>query len=146
MAFNEQQLADFSRDGFIIARNLISSAFCDRIRAVVKQHLEWDCGSIVYEADLNYPGAPKSLDSEGGRTPRRLKQAMSRDVIFAEYVMLPEISERMRQLLGPEIAVPLAHHNCVMTKQPGFSSDTGWHQDIRYRSFPNSNLLSLWLA
>ncbi len=146
MAFNEQQLADFGRDGFIIARNLISSEFCDRIRAVVQQHLEWDCGSIEYEAELKYPGAPESLESEGGRTPRRLKQAMSRDVIFAEYVMSPEISERMRQLLGPEIAVPLAHHNCVMTKQPGFSSDTGWHQDIRYWSFPKPDLVSVWLA
>ncbi len=146
MAFNDEQLAAFGRDGYIIERELISPEFCDRIRAVVQQHLEWECGSIEYEAELNYPGAPKSLESEGGRTPRRLKQAMSRDVIFAEYVMSSEISERMRQLLGPEIAVPLAHHNCVMTKQPGYSSDTGWHQDIRYWSFEKPDLVSVWLA
>jgi phytanoyl-CoA hydroxylase len=31
--------------------------------------------------------------------------------------------------------MPLAHHNYIMTKQPQFSSDTGWHQDIRYWSY-----------
>jgi len=145
-SFTEQQLNDFDRDGFVVERDLIAPEFCDRIRAVVEQHLEWQSGSIEYEAELNYPGAPSSLDAEGGRTPRRLKQAMSRDLIFAEYVMSPEISARMRQLLGSEIAVPLAHHNCVMTKQPGYSSDTGWHQDIRYWSFEKPELVSVWLA
>lgn len=144
--FSEERVTAFQRDGFVIERNLVSAEFCNRIRAVVRQHLEWQCGSIEYEADLQYPGAPESRDVEGGGTPRRLKQAISRDPVFAEYVMLPELSRRMRQLLGPELAVPLAHHNCVMTKQPGFSSDTGWHQDIRYWSFESSELVSVWLA
>ncbi len=144
--FTPDQLADFNRDGFVIARNLISPEFCERIRDVVKQHLEWLSGPIEFEADLNYPGAPESRDAEGGRTPRRLKQAISRDIVFADYVMLPGLSTRMRQLLGSDIAVPLAHHNCVMTKQPGYSSDTGWHQDIRYWSFEKPDLVSVWLA
>ena len=42
--------------------------------------------------------------------------------------------------------MPLAHHNCVMTKQPKFSSDTGWHQDIRYWSFQKPELVNAWLA
>jgi phytanoyl-CoA hydroxylase len=33
-----------------------------------------------------------------------------------------------------------------MTKQPQFSSDTGWHQDIRYWSFERPELISVWLA
>lgn len=33
-----------------------------------------------------------------------------------------------------------------MTKQPRFSSDTGWHQDIRYWSFSRPELVSVWLA
>ena len=40
----------------------------------------------------------------------------------------------------------LAHHNCIMTKAPGFSSATGWHRDFRYWSFQTSNLVTLWLA
>jgi len=38
------------------------------------------------------------------------------------------------------------HHNCVMTKHPGFSSETLWHQDIRYWSFDRPELVSVWLA
>ena len=33
-----------------------------------------------------------------------------------------------------------------MTKQPCFSSDTGWHQDVRYWSFTKPELVSAWLA
>jgi phytanoyl-CoA hydroxylase len=33
-----------------------------------------------------------------------------------------------------------------MTKQPGFSSATLWHQDNRYWSFDQENLVSVWLA
>jgi phytanoyl-CoA hydroxylase len=53
---------------------------------------------------------------------------------------------RIRSLLGEEVYVPLAHHNCIMTKQPGYSSDTGWHQDVRYWSFQRGELVNAWLA
>ena len=33
-----------------------------------------------------------------------------------------------------------------MTKNPAFSSATGWHQDIRYWSFQKPELVSVWLA
>jgi phytanoyl-CoA hydroxylase len=33
-----------------------------------------------------------------------------------------------------------------MTKEPRFSSDTGWHQDIRYWSFQRPELVNMWLA
>jgi phytanoyl-CoA hydroxylase len=58
----------------------------------------------------------------------------------------PAIVTRLRQMLGPDIVCPLAHHNCIMTKEPRFSSDTGWHQDLRYWSFARPDLVSVWLA
>jgi phytanoyl-CoA hydroxylase len=33
-----------------------------------------------------------------------------------------------------------------MTKSPQFSSETGWHQDIRYWSYTRPELVSAWLA
>ncbi len=42
--------------------------------------------------------------------------------------------------------MPLAHHNCIMTKQPKFSSDTGWHQDIRYWAYQRPDLISVWIS
>jgi phytanoyl-CoA hydroxylase len=56
------------------------------------------------------------------------------------------VVQRLRQLLGPDLVMPLAHHNCVMTKHPEFSSETGWHQDVRYWSFEKPELVSVWLA
>jgi phytanoyl-CoA hydroxylase len=101
---------------------------------------------IEFEADLHYPGAPESRDAVGGRTVRRLKQALSRDFVFIDWVQSPEIVGRLRQLLGPVVYCPLAHHNCIMTKAPAFSSETGWHQDTRYWSFTTPNLVNVWLA
>ncbi len=82
----------------------------------------------------------------GGRTVRRLKNALCRHPAFSEWLSQPSLVNRLRQLLGPELVIPLAHHNCIMTKQPEFSSDTGWHQDIRYWSFTRPELVSVWLA
>ena len=101
---------------------------------------------IEYEADVRYPGAPESRTAQGGETVRRLKQAHSRGVVFTQWIQHPSIALRLRQLLGSTIACPLAHHNCIMTKSPRFSSRTAWHQDIRYWSFVKPELVSVWLA
>jgi phytanoyl-CoA hydroxylase len=101
---------------------------------------------IEFEADLQYPGAPRSREERGGRTVRRLKQAHARGSVFTEWLTHPGLVGRLTQLLGPEVVCPLAHHNCVMTKHPAFSSDTGWHQDIRYWSFDRPELVTAWLA
>jgi phytanoyl-CoA hydroxylase len=117
-----------------------------RMLDVTRDHLRRLVSPIEFEADLNYPGAPASRTAAGGRTVRRLKQALSRDFVFIEWVMQPAVSVRLRQLLGETVYCPLAHHNCIMTKAPEFSSETGWHQDLRYWSFPRPELVNVWLA
>ena len=87
-------------------------------------------GPVEYEADLHYPGAPGSRAAAGGDTIRRLKEVHGRHPVFTRFVSQPSLVARLQQLLGPQIVMPLAHHNCVMTKQPRYSSETGWHQDI----------------
>jgi phytanoyl-CoA hydroxylase len=117
-----------------------------RMRDVTQDGLTRCIEPLEFEADLNYPGAPASRESRGGRTIRRLKQAHARDYVFTEWMTSPGLLGRLRQLLGPEIVCPLAHHNCIMTKEPNFSSDTGWHQDFRYWSFRKPDLVNVWLA
>ncbi len=136
----------FERDGYLVVRQLAGPELRDRILAVARDGLAREIPPIEYEADLHYPGAPQSHDSPGGRTIRRLKQAISRDSVFMEWASSPGLVSRLRQLLGPDLVMPLAHHNCIMTKQPRHSSDTGWHQDIRYWSFERPELVSVWLA
>jgi len=146
MTFTSDELAAFERDGYAIVRNLASKPIRERMEQVVFDNISRHVGPLEYEADLNYPGAPTSREEAGGRTIRRLKQAHSRDFVFTEWMQYPALTSRLRQLLGEQIVCPLAHHNCIMTKEPEFSSDTGWHQDIRYWSFAAPDLVSVWLA
>ena len=144
--FSQIELERFRHDGYLVVRGLASAADVAAMRLVTEIGLRDHVEPIEYEADLRYPGAPSSMDAEGGQTIRRLKQAHSRSFLFTEWMLRPEILERLKQLLGPRIVCPLAHHDCIMTKQPKFSSETGWHQDIRYWSFQRPELINAWIA
>jgi phytanoyl-CoA hydroxylase len=145
-AFSPDEVRRFRSDGFVIARGLADPATCSRLLAVVSDHLARAVGPAEYEAQLHYPGAPESMDAPGGRTIRRLLQAYARDAVFRDWAASPLVAHRLRQLVGSRVLVAQAHHNCVMTKQPCYSSVTGWHQDIRYWSFERPELVSVWLA
>jgi phytanoyl-CoA hydroxylase len=146
LTFSSAELDAFGRDGFIIVRQLASENFVRRMREVTSDGLHRRIEPLELEADVHYPGSPESRESHGGRTIRRLKQAHGRDYVFTEWLTSPGLLGRLRQLLGPEVVCPLAHHNCIMTKEPQYSSDTGWHQDIRYWSFQRPELVNAWLA
>lgn len=145
-SFSREEVDAFQRDGYLISRKLIPEDYIRTMKRVTQRDLASHEGDVEYEADLNYPGAPESRDSEGGRTIRRLRQAVSRDPVFCLLLKEVFLLNRLQQLLGPHIVMPLAHHNCIMTKQPKFSSDTGWHQDIRFWSFQTPELVNLWIA
>jgi len=113
---------------------------------VAAEHLAAGVAPIEYEADLQYPGAPPARDAPGGRTVRRLLQAYSRDAAFAQWATSREVADGLVPLLGDAVFLSRAHHNCVMTKNPSYSSSTGWHRDIRYWSFARPELVSVWLA
>ena len=144
--FSEAEKLFFSENGYVIQRSLIPAEYLDQMRHVTERDLAGHFGDNEYEADLHYPGAPASLESEGGRTIRRLRQAICRDPVFLKLLTQPFLLNRLCQLLGPNVVMPLAHHNCIMTKQPHFSSDTGWHQDTRYWSFSSGDLVNIWVA
>lgn len=144
--FSAVEVEQFQESGYAIVQNLCDARQLDRMKQMTRYGLEHQVEPIEFEADLKYPGAPASTNADGGRTVRRLKQALSRDYVFTEWLQHPSILSRLRQLLGPQIVCPLAHHNCIMTKEPRFSSDTGWHQDIRYWSYTRPELISVWLA
>lgn len=145
-SFTAEQVAQFSRDGYQIVRGLVPADACARMRASAERDLAAAVPPIEYEADTQYPGAPQSLEAPGGRTVRRLLQAYARDAGFREWATAAPIITRLKQLLGPQIALSQAHHNCVMTKDPAYSSLTSWHRDIRYWAFERPELVSVWLA
>ena len=144
--FTPAELAAFERDGYVVVRGLGDEATRRRMLAAVHEGLEREVEPVEFEADVAYPGAPASRSGEGGRTVRRLRAAHARGPVFTEWVLGEPLVGRLTGLLGDRVAMPLAHHDCVMTKQPRFSSDTGWHQDVRYWSYATRELVSVWLA
>lgn len=137
----------FARDGFLVMRRLASAERVQTMRRVALAHLDEAVEPVEYEADVAYPGAPADREAEGGLTARRLLQAYDRDAVFRECALDPRATAVVAQLLADDTPwLTRCHHNCVMTKQPAFSSTTAWHQDLRYWSFETPELINTWLA
>jgi phytanoyl-CoA hydroxylase len=136
----------FQREGYLVLRERVSTECVSALRTEALSQLAAGTGPAEYEADLHYPGAPVSRAAPGGNTARRLLQAYDRGALFRDWAAAPAVVDPLRQLLGPTVMLSRAHHNCVMTKQPRYSSVTGWHHDIRYWSFERPELISVWLA
>ncbi len=144
--FAAGEVGHFAREGYQIVRGLAPAAVCRRMREVAERDLAAAVPPLEYEADTGYPGAPPSHEAPGGRTVRRLLQAYARDAVFREWATAAPVAARLRQILGPQLVLAQAHHNCMMTKHPRYGSLTGWHRDIRYWSFARPELVSVWLA
>jgi len=142
------EISNFNKQGFLIKRMYVAESSLDEMLYVATNHLENHINPIEYEADLKYPGAPDSPDAPGGKTSRRLLQAYSRDYSFQRWVKNPTLGKNLRQLFATknDLLLSQCHHNCVMTKAKNYSSATLWHQDNRYWSFEEENLISVWLA
>ena len=145
-----EQLSDaarFHRDGYYVVRQFADAAEVAALRARIAALLDPLQGPVEFEADTGYPGAPTSRGDDGGLTPRRLLHAYSRDELIRTLARDARVAKRLTELFGGRAPwLSQCHHNCVMTKHPGFSSLTSWHQDIRYWSFERADLISTWLA
>lgn len=140
-------LRAFAKDGYFVARNFLSETQRQGLQASIQGDLAPLVGPAELEADVGYPGAPGDRSAEGGSTPRRLLHAYARSDKLRALALDTSATVVMSQLLGTEqVQLSQCHHNCVMTKYPGFSSATLWHQDIRYWSFDRPELISVWYA
>ena len=146
-AMHELSPDTFRRDGYLVVRGLVDRPSVDEMRRTVLRALDPLQGPAEFEADAGYPGSPASRGAAGGHTPRRLLHAYSRGPVFRRWATAPELAATLRSVMRAEgIEMSQCHHNCVMTKHPGFSSSTAWHQDIRYWSFDAPELVSVWIA
>ena len=144
---SEQTLAEYDRNGYHIERRLVDEATIKEMNLIIDNSVSPALAPVEYEADVHYPGSPLSKSAPGGQTPRRLLNAYARDVVFRDFARSAPVVDRLRQMMRcDEVMVSQNHHNCVMTKYPGYSSVTSWHQDIRYWRFDQPELVSVWLA
>ena len=145
--FNQQQLNEFDQQGFIVVRDLAGGNECEAMKSLIRNSIDPPLAPVEFETDVQYPGSPADRLSPGGDTPRRLLRAYTRDQIFRDWATSAKVVGRVGQLLGgAKVELSQNHHNCVMTKHPGYSSATLWHQDIRYWLFDQPQLISVWLA
>lgn len=142
----EVDAAAFVEDGYVVAPGLAAPAAVAAMRDAALEALDPLVGPVEFEAEVGYPGAPRR-GQPGDATPRRLLHAYARHRSFREWSTSPAVAHILRSLLGHTRALlSQSHHNCVMTKHPGYSSATLWHQDVRYWSFERPDLVSAWLA
>jgi phytanoyl-CoA hydroxylase len=136
----------FHENGFLVKRNFVDLQLLEQMRAVVEQHLQQRIQPFELEQEVHYPGSPKTKSEAGGDTIRRLLLAFSRDEIFEQWARDARVGKIMRTLFASEqLFLVQSHHNCIMTKQPQYSSETHWHKDTRYWNFANSGLINTWL-
>ncbi|MEM9530831.1 MAG: phytanoyl-CoA dioxygenase family protein [Pseudomonadota bacterium] len=140
---SKQNVADFAHLGWLAVPQLAAEAEVEALLAQARQEIAR--APLELEREVGYPGAPRSEAARGADTPRRLLGAYRRGGALARWGERPV--PLLRQLLNSEaIWLSQAHHNCVMTKYPEYSSDTLWHQDIRFWSFDPPRLVNCWLA
>ncbi|MCB4747531.1 MAG: phytanoyl-CoA dioxygenase family protein [Sulfurovum sp.] len=154
MILAEIQLEQFERDGFLLLPSFVNVERCDTICDISKAHLKHKVPPI--ETELEYVGKTKEerkLIADGRAhlfekqvTVRRLRQVYHRDIVFRQWMEEPKIRPVLKQILGEDPTITIAHHNSIMTKMPHTSTETRWHQDFRYWNFENDNLVSIWLA
>lgn len=147
MSVTDSQAAQFNQQGFLIFKQAVQTELLQQMQQVARQQLIDPQQPYELETTLGYPGAPESLTEHGGSTIRRLLGAYSRSSIFADWATSEFLKNSLQTLFNKQpVYLSQAHHNSLMTKAPRFSSDTGWHQDIRYWSFAQPRLISVWLA
>jgi phytanoyl-CoA hydroxylase len=146
LALTPSEVDRFRQDGYLILHAMAAPERCAAMLAQTARDLQDAVAPIEYETEVGYEGAPASLDAAGGRTVRRLRGAWGRGATFQAWAADASLVHKLHQLLGEDVVLTLAHHNCVMTKHPDFGTATGWHRDIRYWSYPRNDLISVWLA
>lgn len=140
------QIQHYHKQGFLILPGAGGDCI-DAFLAQARQDLQAPGEPRELEAVLGYPGAPDSTGQPGGDTVRRLLLATERHPEWYEWATSARIATWLRDLLNAEtVYLNPNHHNCLMTKSPRYSSDTRWHQDIRYWHFTRPELVSVWLA
>ena len=141
------QQQQFKIDGYLKLPRLIGADEISALRQAVEDDLAQRVEPFELETDVQYPGAPDTIDAPGGATIRRLKSAYARGPQFSRIATLPHVVNAVQQILETnQVWLNPNHHNCIMTKHPEFSSATLWHRDTRYWHFSDKYLINSWIA
>ncbi|KAG0164840.1 hypothetical protein DFQ30_009327 [Apophysomyces sp. BC1015] len=99
---NTDQLELLRRQGFVVVPGLLNVERCDTVKHTARAELAQLAGPVEFEADLHYPGAPRSHDAPGGRTVRRLLDAYARSALYRQWATSVEIRSWMKLYFGEQ--------------------------------------------
>lgn len=146
LLLSAEQVDRFNRDGFLVVPRMVTGQRLETLKRLAQHALEHPLEPLELEVNLGYPGAPESRYKDGADTIRRQQGACQRFAEWSAWATDTQVKAYLQQLFAAKsIYLSQAHHNCLMTKSPAYSSDTGWHQDIRYWSFEKPELINVWL-
>ncbi len=154
MTLTEEQLHNFEKNGFLLLPKFADAQTCDTIKDIALAHLKHRVPPIETECEYAEKSKEEREKTVGTGVPhfvkevtvRRLRDVYHRDIVFKEWMENENIRPILKQILGENPTITIAHHNSIMTKMPYTSTETRWHQDFRYWHFENDNLVSVWLA
>ena len=154
MKLSDRELEQFKAQGFLLLPAFAEDTLCDTMKDIAKAHLKHMVPPI--ETEFEYVGKSKeererisdahSEQIEKRIVVRRLRQVYHRDIVFKQWMESEKIRPVLKQVLGENPVITIAHHNSIMTKMPHSSTATSRHQDFRYWNFESDNLVSVWLA
>ena len=113
---NEQEIAQFNRDGYLMKRDLFDAEEMDLLITIAKndQRLERE--------------ALERRDAHAGTSKLWLTDVLEDD-IYSAFVRCLRIVEPLEQLLGGEV---YHYHHKMMLKEPFVGGSWEWHQDYGY--------------
>ena len=113
---DNDQLATFHRDGFIVLRELFDAEEIDLL------------GKIARADQRLAADASGRRDGEGGTVQLAVRNELEED-IYAAFVRCPRLVSTMEQLLGGEV---YHYHHKMILKEPLVGGAWAWHQDYGY--------------
>jgi len=153
MRLTDAQIEFFNTQGYLHLKQYANKAFCDDIAAIAQIHRRRAIAPLESEEEYATKDTQARRDTDGialdahnNQTIRRLRQVYSRDTLFRQWMHHADIAAMLEQIMQEPPYLTLAHHNSIMTKAAAHSTQTRWHQDIRYWDFDRSDLVSVWLA
>jgi len=142
----ETEKSFFQENGYLIKRKFVDTHMINSLQSKVIEHLQSRVLPFELEQEVQYPGSPLTKNEIGGDTIRRLRLAYNRDPIFKQWAENKKVRMVLKSLFESDtLYLVQSHHNCIMTKQPQYSSETHWHKDTRYWNFENNQLINTWL-
>ena len=169
MSLSPEQLAQYQRDGFLILRDFVAGATCDRLRTRAEELVhEFDPSGLVsifstheqnrltddyflnsgdkirffFEEDAFLPDGTLKQSKE--LSINKIGHALhDLDPVFCEFSRAAEVAQLVADL---EIKRPLLLQGMYIFKQPNIGGEVSCHQDSTFLYTESQQIAGLWFA